>query len=82
MERWYLTRFMRLKESRFTDPRSYFHQYAGISYEDAEAFARGLWERINLKNLRENVGPTKMRADLILVKGDDHRIREVALRRV
>ncbi len=82
LERWYLTRFMRLKESRFTDPRSYFHKYAGISFEEAETCARGLWERINLKILRENVGPTKMRADLILVKGDDHRIREVALRRV
>jgi type I pantothenate kinase len=82
LERWYLTRFNRLKETRFRDPRSYFHRYAGISDEEAEAFARGLWERINLKNLRENIRPTKLRADLILRKGADHRIAEVALRKI
>ncbi|MEM6761998.1 MAG: type I pantothenate kinase [Pseudomonadota bacterium] len=82
LERWYLTRFLRLQERRFTDPRSYFHKYASVSHEEAISFARGLWERINRKNLRENVGPTKLRADLILHKGTDHRITQVALRRV
>ncbi|WP_108663838.1 type I pantothenate kinase [Acuticoccus kandeliae] len=82
LEQWYLKRFFRLKESRFTDPRSYFHKYASISDDEAKVFARGLWERINLKNLRENVGPTKLRADLILRKSEDHRISQVALRRV
>ena len=82
LEEWYMTRFNRLKETRFTDPLSYFHRYASASKEETEAFAKSLWERINLKNLRENVGPTKLRADLILVKGADHRITEVALRRV
>ncbi|MBJ3777718.1 type I pantothenate kinase [Acuticoccus mangrovi] len=82
LERWYMTRFMRLKETRFTDPRSYFHQYAGISDGEATHFARRLWRRINLKNLRENVGPTKLRADLILHKDEDHRIDQVALRKV
>jgi len=82
LERWYLTRFNRLKETRFRDPRSYFHKYAGISDEAAQEFARGLWERINLKNLRENIRPTKLRADLILRKDDDHRISQVALRKI
>ena len=82
LERWYMTRFKRLRERRFTDPRSYFHKYAHISEEEALDFAAGLWERINLKNLRDNVGPTKLRADLVLHKGPDHRIRQVALRRV
>lgn len=82
LARWYLTRFNRLKETRFRDPRSYFHKYAGISDSEAERFARGLWERINLKNLRENIRPTKLRADLILRKGTDHRIAEVALRKI
>lgn len=82
LEEWYLTRFNRLKDTRFTDPRSYFHRYAHVSEDEAQVFAKGLWERINLKNLRENVGPTKLRADLILRKGEDHRITEVALRKV
>ncbi|MEM8853457.1 MAG: type I pantothenate kinase [Pseudomonadota bacterium] len=82
LERWYLTRFNRLKETRFRDPRSYFHKYVGLSDEETDEIARGLWRRINLKNLRENVGPTKLRADLILRKAADHRIDQVALRRI
>ena len=82
LEEWYLVRFNRLKETRFTDPRSYFHRYAKATEAEAEEFARGLWQRINLKNLRENVGPTRLRADLILKKGQNHRITEVMLRKV
>lgn len=82
LERWYLTRFRRLQERRFTDPRSYFHKYANVSDEEATRFALGLWRRINLKNLQENIGPTKMRADLILRKGPQHRINQVALRKI
>ena len=45
-------------------------------------FAEGLWSRINLVNLRENILPTRPRAHLILRKGEDHRIEQVALRRI
>ena len=79
---WYIERFMRLKETRFRDPRSYFHGYANLGDAEAEAVAAGLWERINLVNLRDNILPTRPRADLILRKGADHAIEEVALRRL
>jgi type I pantothenate kinase len=79
---WYIDRFMRLKETRFRDQRSYFHHYAEISDAEAETIAAGLWERINLVNLRENILPTRPRADLILKKDADHAVREVALRRL
>ncbi|MEO1102871.1 MAG: type I pantothenate kinase [Pseudomonadota bacterium] len=82
LAQWYITRFKRLQERRFTDPRSYFHKYAHLSEEEAVKVARGLWESINLKNLRENVGPTKLRADLVLRKDTEHRITQVALRRI
>ena len=79
---WYIERFMRLKETRFRDPRSYFHGYANLADAEAKAVAAGLWERINLVNLRDNILPTRPRADLILAKGADHAIEEVALRRL
>jgi type I pantothenate kinase len=82
IRRWYLERFGRLRETAFRDPQSYFHRYASVSSEEATAFADGLWSRINLVNLRENILPTRPRAHLILRKGEDHRIEEVALRRV
>ena len=79
---WYIERFMRLKETRFRDPRSYFHSFASLSAEAAEAMAARLWERINLVNLRENILPTRPRADLILRKGADHAVAEVSLRKL
>ena len=82
LERWYIDRFQRLKATRFRDPRSYFHRYAALSDAESLEIGRGLWSRINLANLRENIGPTKLRADLILSKGHDHRIEQVSLRKL
>lgn len=79
---WYIERFMNLKETRFRDPQSYFHAYAKLSGAEAEDVAAGLWERINLVNLRENILPTRPRADLILSKASDHAIKTVALRKL
>ncbi|WP_421725360.1 type I pantothenate kinase [Bauldia sp.] len=79
---WYLERFKELRRTAFRDPESYFHRYASISNEEAITIAGGLWDRINLVNLRENIRPTRPRADLILRKGDDHRVEQVALRRL
>ena len=82
VRRWYIERFMRLRETRFRDPQSYFHRYADISEAEAVSVATGLWERINLVNMRENIVPTRPRADLILRKGADHAVAEVALRKL
>ncbi len=82
LHRWYLHRFLRLRNTAFRDPLSYFRKYASLSEEEAIAFAEGLWNRINLTNLRENIVPTRQRASLILRKGASHRIESVALRRL
>ena len=82
LARWYVSRFMRLRETAFRDPRSYFRKYADLTDQEARATALDIWTRINLKNLRENILPTKARASLILTKGEDHKIEEVALRKL
>ncbi|MHA6686947.1 type I pantothenate kinase [Mesorhizobium sp. A556] len=79
---WYIARFMRLRETAFRNPDSFFHRYSQLSQGAAQAIAEGLWSNINLKNLRENILPTRARADLILRKGADHLIEEVALRKL
>lgn len=79
---WYVARFMKLRETAFRDPNSFFHRYASISEEEALAIAEGLWKNINLKNLRQNILPTRPRADLILQKGKNHLIEQVALRKL
>ena len=82
LERWYIERFMRLRQTAFRDPRSYFRKYAELSDEIAMATAKGIWDRINLPNLHENILPTRPRAGLILTKGASHRIEQVALRKL
>jgi type I pantothenate kinase len=79
---WYIARFMRLRETAFRNTESFFHRYSQLSEDAARAIAEGLWHNINLKNLRENILPTRPRADLILRKGADHLIEEVALRKL
>ncbi len=82
LRHWYIERFRSLRDTAFRDPKSYFHRYAGMDEAETEKIATGLWERINLVNLRDNIIPTRPRADLILKKADDHRIASVALRRI
>jgi type I pantothenate kinase len=82
LEKWYVQRFMLLRETAFRDPRSYFHKYADLDDAKAEATARSIWTRINLLNLHENILPTRPRASLQLTKGASHRIEQVALRKL
>ena len=82
LETWYVSRFMRLRSTAFRDPRSYFKKFAEITNEEAELTARSIWKRINLRNLHENILPTRARASLVLTKGSSHRIEEVALRKL
>ena len=82
IELWYIERFLMLRETVFRDPSSYFHRYTSLSVDDARETARGIWQTINLVNLRENVLPTRERAHLILEKGRDHAIRKVKFRKL
>jgi type I pantothenate kinase len=82
LARWYVDRFLTLRETAFCDPKSYFHRYARLSDREAATTALAIWNRINLVNLHENIQPTRQRADLILTKGESHLVEEVALRRL
>jgi type I pantothenate kinase len=79
---WYVERFMRLRQTAFRDPQSFFRKYASISETEALVIAEGLWSRINLVNLRDNILPTRHRAGLVLRKGASHLVEQVALRRL
>ena len=77
---WFLARFRKLRETAFRDPASYFRRYAELPEAEALAMANGVWDTINGVNLRENIAPTKERADLILEKAADHTFQRVRLR--
>jgi len=82
VRRWYVQRFRRLRDTAFQDPRSYFSRFASLSDEEADAEASAIWERINGRNLVQNILPTRTRADLVLRKGPDHAVERVWLRKL
>ena len=79
---WYVERFLRLRQTAFSDPNSYFHRYAALSDEEAAATANRIWREINGRNLRENIEPTRERASLVVHKTGDHRVDQVQLLRL
>lgn len=82
VERWYVERFMTLRETVFGQEGSYFKRYAELSEEEARRVALDIWARINGPNLRENIATTCERARLVLEKSEDHSVRSVVLRKL
>ncbi len=79
---WYVERFLRLRETAFRDPSSYFSKYAALTRDEAVAEAERIWDTINGPNLTQNVLPTRSRATLVLRKDKDHSVRYVRLRKL
>jgi type I pantothenate kinase len=79
---WYVERFLKLQETVFRDPTSYFHKYSDLTVEEARAEAVRIWTAINGPNLAQNIEPTRERAHLILRKGRDHVATRIRLRKI
>jgi type I pantothenate kinase len=82
IRRWYTERFLRLRETAFRDPTSYFTKYADLSEDEAVAEAGRIWDTINGPNLKQNIAPTRSRATLVLRKAADHSVSWVRLRKL
>ena len=82
LEDWYVARLLLLRETSLNDPRSYFNFLTRSTEDDTRQFGSAVWHEINLANLRENIAPSRERANLVLEKGADHRVRRVRLRKL
>jgi len=80
IRRWYTERFLRLRETAFRDPASYFSKYADLTEDEAVAEAKRIWDTINGPNLAQNVQPTRSRATPVHRKDADNSVRYVRLR--
>lgn len=80
IQQWYVDRFLKFRSGAFKKPKSYFGHYTQLSEEQAIAKACSIWADINGKNLVSNILPTKVRANLILRKGIDHKVDQILLR--
>ena len=81
IEEWYVERFFMLQKTAFQKPSSYFHHYRDLDRAQTESVAREIWRNINLRNLTENILPTRERADLVIHKGPSHMTETLWLRR-
>lgn len=81
LKNWYIKRFLKFRKGAFANPSSYFHSYAKLSEPEAIEIASTIWDSINGVNLHENILPTRERASLILIKGEDHAINTIKLRK-
>ncbi|NEE00162.1 type I pantothenate kinase [Phytoactinopolyspora halotolerans] len=82
IRRWYVRRFLRLRETAFRRPESYFRRYADLDHDAAVARAEHLWDHINGPNLDQNIVPTRGRATLVLTKSADHAVERIRLRKI
>jgi type I pantothenate kinase len=82
IERWYLGRFRKLRETAFQDPSSYFRKYTQVAEEEALDYARLMWRTVNHPNLTQNILPTRSRATLVLRKGPEHKVQRLSLRKL
>ena len=82
IEKWYINRFLGLRHTAFREPGAHFAAYADMNDEQAFNQAREIWQSINLPNLVENILPTRVRASLVLRKGEDHTVEKVRMRKL
>jgi type I pantothenate kinase len=82
VRRWYVSRFLRLRDTAFRDPTSYFRRFADLDHDAAVSRAEHLWDTINGPNLEQNIMPTRGRATLVLHKDRDHSVRQIRLRKL
>jgi len=81
IENWFAERFFKFRKSAFTNPESFFHSYTKLTDAEAEKLATTVWREINHRNLKENILPTRERANLIIHKSDNHVVDYVKLRK-
>ena len=82
LEEWYMERIFKLRDTAFTNPNSYFRTWAGASDANIVEHFSEIWRSINLKNLVENIAPTRSRATIVLSKGANHRVEQVSVRKL
>ncbi|SUP89080.1 pantothenate kinase [Yersinia pseudotuberculosis] len=81
LQSWYINRFLKFRQGAFSNPDSYFHNYAKLPETEAIKIATQLWNEINGLNLKQNILPTRERASLIMTKSANHAVESVRLRK-
>lgn len=71
---WFYQRKRQFILQSKNDPNNYYHQFINWSDQDILKMITDTWKKINLKNLETYIDPYRGKADLIVIKGQDHKI--------
>lgn len=71
---WYVERFVRLWNAAREDPSSFYANFLHMTEPELLDFAKSVWDRINLPNLKDHIAPLKETADIVVLKEADHAI--------
>jgi type I pantothenate kinase len=80
LQAWFTARLIGLMVAARDDPSSFYGRF--LHFDDAGrlAFARMVWERINLPNLTDHISAARDLAALVVRKGLDHAIEAIEAR--
>tara|TARA_R110000868_G_C10756696_1_gene753640 strand:+ start:64 stop:804 length:741 start_codon:yes stop_codon:yes gene_type:complete len=74
LEFWYVERFVGFWNAARTDPKSFYAQWLHMSEPELRAFAKTVWDGVNLPNLRDHIHPLKDHADIVIRKDRAHTV--------
>jgi type I pantothenate kinase len=81
VERWFTDRLIPLMEEGIDDAKSFYHAFRAMTADERRAFAKRVWQEINLPNLRNHIVQDRAAADLVVRKAADHHILKVTEKR-
>ncbi len=80
LEAWFTARLLPLMRTGRDDPASFYHRFRALDDAQCAAFAKSVWENINLPNLREHIVKDREAADYVVTKARDHSIAHIERR--
>jgi type I pantothenate kinase len=80
LEAWFTARFLDLWAAAEHDPTSFYARFRHLDRAGAAGVAKWVWDGVNLPNLRQHIAPGKAEADLVAIKGADHRLTALGKR--
>lgn len=78
LEAWYVERFVGFWNAARTDTASFYAQWLHMSEQELRAFAKTVWDGVNLPNLRDHIHPLRDHADIVVRKDSAHTVEIVA----
>ena len=74
---WYLKRSMDNIHLSKNNPQSWFSQFSDMSDNQIKEIAIDIWKNVNQVNIEKYIQPTKVNADVEVVFGANHEIKEM-----